>query len=595
MNRLKIVPLGGAVNTEVTVPGSKSYTIRALFIAAMTPAKVRIINPLICDDTESMLSCLKALGIKFTIKPSYIEVAGSTRDIKDRNFELDAGLSGITLRFMLALSCVIPGRQTLRGQESLNKRPVGDMVKSLRGLGADIEYIGRQAYPPLKITSSSLSSETAGLAGSGSSQYLSALLMIAPLAGGMTINVTGKVISKPYIDMTIDVMKNFGPDVTGKNYREYKASGKYSGLEYEVEGDVSSASYFFAIAALTGSTITVNGINPESLQADMAFLKILERMGSKVAYGKNYITVTGKGVKPLNVDMADCPDQAQTLAVLAAFAEGKTVISGVRSLRVKETERVKALQQELKKMGIRTSSTPDSLTIYGGNPAAASVNTYGDHRMAMSFAVAGAKLEGMVIQDPGVVSKTFPGFWKRLGDIGMKTGVTKPNIVLIGMRGSGKTTVAGHLARKLGIESLDLDEIMAGRLALSTPEIVQKHGWSYFRDQESTIAQEVSATDNKLISTGGGVVLKPQNVAALKRNGIIVLLRASANVLIKRLGDARDRPPLTSAKSLNDEVRQVLRERQKLYEAAADIVIDTDKLRPAQIADKIIASLEEGK
>jgi 3-phosphoshikimate 1-carboxyvinyltransferase len=591
MKRLRTLPLPQAVKTEVMVSGSKSYTNRALFLAALTPGKVRISNPLISDDTESMLSCLQALGIKMARKPAYIDVTGDISSVKDRNYELDAGLSGITLRFMLALCPVIPGRQVISGQAGLNKRPVGDMVKSLRSLGADIEYLGETGHAPLRVNSSNLVEGTVKLPGSESSQYLSALLMVAPPAGDISVEVTGKLISKPYVDMTIETMEKFGVHVRNTDYRKYQVSGRYSPADYVVEGDISSASYFFAIAALTESTITVKDINPRSRQADMGFLEILERMGSKVTRGKSGVTVKGSGVRPLNADMRDCPDQAQTLAVLAAFADGKTTITGIKSLRVKETERVKALERELQNMGIKTSSAADTLIIRGGNPRAGAIHTYGDHRMAMSFAVAGAKLPGMIIEDPGVVSKTFPAFWEKLAEIGVRTEVIEPNIVLIGMRGSGKTTVARKLARKLGINHIDLDEIMAQRLTLSTPEIVQQHGWGYFRNQESRIAEEVSAVDNQLISTGGGVVLKPRNVAALKRNGTLILLRASAAVLIKRLGDARDRPPLTKASSLEVEVKQVLRERQEVYEAAADIIIDTDDLKAEQVADRIIAEL----
>jgi 3-phosphoshikimate 1-carboxyvinyltransferase len=593
MNHLRILPLAKPAKATITAPGSKSYTNRALFIAAITPGKVRITNPLISDDTQAMLSCLKSLGVKTVQKPSYIEVVGDISSVTDQSYELNADLSGITMRFILALCCVVPGKQTLQSQPGLQKRPVSDLVEGLRRLGAEIDYLGKPGHLPLRINSSELLSGEVKLSGEGSSQHLSAVLMIAPIVGNLTIEVIGKLISKPYVDMTVDIMKHFGVSVSGTNHQKYKASGQYRAVDYEVEGDVSSASYFFAIAALTKSAISVEGINPESKQADLKFLNILAKMDSTISRSKHGIMVSGNGVKALDVNMRDCPDQAQTLAVLAAFAEGKTTISGIKSLRVKETERVKALEQELGKMDIKTVSTPDTLTIHGGKPQPASIATYGDHRMAMSFAVAGSKLAGMEIQNPGVVSKTFPDFWKKLAEIGIKTEGVQPNIVLIGMRGSGKTTIARQLSKRLKMESLDLDEIMAGRLALSTPEIVQKHGWEYFRDQESAIAEEVATADNKLISTGGGVVLKPRNVAALKKNGVIIFLRASVNVMVHRLGSAGGRPPLTSAKSLKAEVTQVLNERQSLYEAAADIIIDTDTLKPRQVTEQIIDRLKE--
>ena len=591
MKRLRILPLTHAVKTRVAVPGSKSYTIRALLLAAMTPGIVKIAGPLACDDTDAMIGCLEILGIKIARKPSYIEVAGNISDVEDKDYVLDAGLSGITLRFLLALSCVIPGRQTLAGQTGLNERPVGKMIESLRSLGADIEYADKDGYPPVIVRSSALKAGDVGLAGDESSQYLSALLMIAPVIGNLHIEVAGELKSKPYADMTVGIMKDFGVAVEAKDHYSYKveAGQEYRASEYRVEGDVSSASYFFAIAALTKSTITVSNLNPDSIQADMGFLKILEDMGSTVAHGDGSITVAGKGVKPLKADMADCPDQAQTLAVLAAFARGTTVISGVSSLRIKETERVKALEAELAKMGIKTVSSEDVLSVRGGDPDPASIDTYGDHRMAMAFAVAGSKLAGMEIRDPSVVSKTFPDFWETLAEAGVKTEWVYPNIVLIGMRGSGKTTIAKQLSKKLGIKRLDLDEIMTDKLSMSTPDIVKKYGWGHFRDRESAIAEEIAGMDNVLISTGGGIVLRPDNITALRKNGIIILLNASVDVMVRRLRDSSGRPPLTDQKTPKAEIEQVLRERQRLYEAAADIIIDTDKLRPDQAADEIIA------
>lgn len=592
MKRLLIQPLQAPAVGSVTIPGSKSYTNRALLLAALTPGPVALTNPLLSDDTESMTNCLRTLGIKLRSRSGLIEVSNDVSDIQDGDYELDAGLSGTTIRFMLALATVLPGRQTLRGQAGLHKRPIGPLVEALRVAGADIEYLGKSGFPPLLVNSSELPSKMLTIGGGESSQYLSALLMVAPLIGETTISVTGKLISQPYVAMTIDTMKQFGVKVDHKANRYHIAGGQsYKASNYVVEGDVSSASYLAALATLTSSTITLKNINPQSRQADMSFFKILELMGSIITSGTDEITITGHGVQPLDVDMRDCPDQAQTLAVLAAFADGVTTISGVKSLRVKETERVKALEAELQKMGIETSSTDDSLTIHGGQPQAASIATYGDHRMAMSFAIAGARLPGMVLRDPGVVSKTFPDFWKQLSLIGIKTKLIKPNIVLIGMRGSGKTTVATALASKMGRQPLDLDELMVKKLGLGTAEIVDQHGWDYFRDQESALAQELAQHQKKIISTGGGIVLRPENITALRRQGVLILLRTSTDTLVDRLRGSHDRPPLTDAETLDAEVRQVLKQRQGLYESAADIIIDTDTAGPTEVAEQIIEQL----
>ena len=590
MKSIKILPLEKPVKAEVTIPGSKSYTNRALIMAAMTKDKVRIINPLLSDDTKAMIQCLQTLGIKINILEDSIEVVGSIHDIKDNSYVLDADLSGTTIRFILPLLSIVPGVKILKGKEELNKRPIKVLVDALRQLGAQIEYVENEGYPPLRIASSTLKSGTVTLDGSISSQYFSALLMVEPVIGDITVKVEGVQVSKPYIDMTIDTIKKFGVNVINHDYKEYIVTAKqiYKVKQYTVEGDFSSAGYFLAIAALTKSILTLKNLNPNSVQADRKILNVLEEMGSKITSGENEITIHGKGVKAIEVNMIDFPDQAQTLAVLTAFAEGITKLSGVQSLRVKETERVVALENELKKMGIQTSSTNDTLIIYGGKPRPARINTYGDHRMAMSFAIAGTKLSGMEINDPDVVSKTFPDFWKKLNAIGIQTEVVNKNIVLIGMRGSGKTTIAKLLSQKLNREYLELDETMAKKIGMTIPEIVEKHGWDYFRDQESAIAEEVSLLENKIISTGGGVVTRSQNVAALKKNGILVLLNASVDVLSDRIGDDPNRPSLTNKKTRREEMEELLRQRKKLYEEAADEIINTDKLSPDEIVNQIL-------
>lgn len=423
MKKLKVHPLKESINTEVEIPGSKSYTNRALILAAMTEGVVVVEKPLFSDDTEAMIGCLETLGIEIEKFDDKVIVKGHVSDVKEDDYELDANLSGTTIRFILALLCVVPGTKILKGKESLNKRPIGDLVDGLRQLGAEIEYIGEDGKPPLKISSSKLKSGITKLNGGVSSQYFTAMMLIAPLVGEVEIEVVGEQISKPYIDLTIDNMKQFGVNVENNNYEKYiiKSDQKYRQDKYLVEGDYSAAGYFAGIAALTKSTIKLNSLNRDTAQGDLNFIKILESMGNKVEYGEDYILIEGMGVKSVDVDMEPCPDQAQTLAVVTAFAEGKTHMVGVRSLRVKETERVQATVDELEKMGIKTEDTDDTLSIYGGNPNTAEIDTYHDHRMAMSFAQAGAVLEeGIIINDPMVVTKTVPRFWDMLREMGIE-------------------------------------------------------------------------------------------------------------------------------------------------------------------------------
>ncbi len=367
-------------------------------MAALAKGSITLKNPLYSDDTEAMIGCLRTLGLQIETKPDRIIVHGDVGCIEDKNYELYAHDSGTTVRFMLALLCVVPGVKIIQGSKRLNERPISDLIDALRELGAVIEYCERQGQLPVKVSSSFLSGKSVHLKGDMSSQFYSALLLISSyIPGGLNIHLTRPLISKPYVDMTLSCIKKWRGE-----------------KEYVIEGDFSSAGYFFAIAVLTKSTITVENLNPSSAQADRKLLEILEKMGNIVSLQENAVCIEGRQVTSLDIDMEDCPDQVMTVAVLAAFAKGITQISGVRSLRVKETERVLALQENLRKMGIQTEDTHDTLTIHGGSPHAAEIDTYNDHRMAMAFAVAGMVLPGIVIHHPEVVNKTFPTFWEVL-------------------------------------------------------------------------------------------------------------------------------------------------------------------------------------
>jgi len=608
MKTLKLTPFSKPVTATIAIPGSKSYTNRALLLAALTKGTVVINNPLVSDDTHAMIACLRELGIRCTFKddmlapedvarqPGSLTVTSDISAIQEGEYHQNANFSGTAIRFVLALSAIIPGIKTIRGEGRLNERPIAHLVEALEQLGARIEYVDKHGYPPVKVLSSRLKPGTVRIKGTVSSQFLSALLMIAPIVGELHIEIEGEQISKPYIDMTIDAMRAFGVAVENDGYKHFTVpSGQaYHATDYTVEGDFSSAAYFFAIAALTRSTLTLTNLNPETYQADAGFLKILENMGNDVTYGERSITIAGKCVRAVSVDMQDCPDQAQTLAVLAAFAEGTTTIKGVQSLRVKETERVAALETELGKMGIHAESTQDTLIVHGGNPKPAKIDTYGDHRMAMAFAVAAAKLPGMEIMEPDVVTKTFPRFWKSLALAGAPFSISyeHPNIILIGMRGGGKTTVGRILAQKLNKELIDIDELLEEREGMKIAETVEKRGWEYFRDRESEIVAEVGKRKDTIISTGGGVIERPENVAALKDNGVLVLLNAPADILAERLAHDPGRPALTNAASAREEIETVLAERKKLYEAAADEIIMDTNLTLEQKTAEVLKRLE---
>jgi 3-phosphoshikimate 1-carboxyvinyltransferase len=419
MRAIEVMPFKAPVTKSIIVPASKSYTNRALLMAALTQEDVHLYHPLYCEDTQAMISCLRALGLRIETLPEKIIIYDDISVIQPNIYQLYAHDSGTTLRFLLALVCLVPGTKVLEGSAGLSTRPVQDLVKALQQLGAEIHYLDKVGQLPLRVTSSHLLGGEVRLDASVSSQYLSSLLMIAPYLAGLKISLLGKTASKPYVEMSINTMRDWGIKVQtpAEGVYEIPAGQRYQKKEYMIEGDYSSAGYFFAIAALTQSTLTLKNLNPNSVQADRNFLKLLAQMGNEITVGENAITIRGKQILPGCFNMEDCPDQVQTMAVLAAFANGITKISGVRSLRVKETERVYALKSELAKMGIKTEDTEDSLTIYGGQPHAAAIDTYGDHRMAMAFAIAGTKLAGMKINQPHVVNKTFPAFWETLDSL----------------------------------------------------------------------------------------------------------------------------------------------------------------------------------
>ena len=403
---INLIPPLKIENTEIVIPGSKSVTNRALILAALTTRPVTLKYPLICDDTQALISSLVSLGINIERQQNEMIVLGSYLDVKDGEYDINANLSGTTIRFMTAFCCIVPGIKKLYGQGHLNKRPIKGLVDALMFLGAKIGYMDEEGYLPLKITSSSLQVRNLKIDGSVSSQFLSAIMLITPVIGNIKISVTGNTVSQSYINLTKRILDEW-------NFKKIES--------YAIEGDYSAASYFAAIAVLTKSKITLSNLKEDSTQGDREFFSIISQMGNKVSFGENKVTVVGKKLAPIDINMENCPDQAQTLAVLAAFADGKTVLTGVRSLRLKETERVIALQNELLKMGIKTESPDvDTLIIHGGDPKAATIETYGDHRMAMSFAVAGSKIDGMKIKNPEVVSKTFPNFWYKLNEIGIK-------------------------------------------------------------------------------------------------------------------------------------------------------------------------------
>ena len=401
------------VDATLTLPGSKSYTHRALMAAALAAGASVLTNALAAEDTELTARALAQLGAGIDWQGATIRVMGRGGGWLPAPLPIYLGNSGTSMRFLTALAALGEGEYLLTGSARLCQRPLGELLAALRQIGVRAESEPGDGCPPVTVTGGLIGGK-AQLSGAISSQYLSALLFIGPLApAGLEIDITGSLVSRPYVDLTLEVLGDFGITYYREGYRFFQLPGGqcYLPQTYEIEADASSASYFWAAAALTGGRVTITNLSLESSQGDAAFPGVLGRMGCAIASSPAGLTVTGGPLTGMEVDMAAMPDLVPTLAVLAAFAQGDTVITGVAHLRHKESDRLAAVAAELQKMGIEARETADGLIIRGGAPQGAVIHTYNDHRIAMSFAVAGLKTPGVSITDPDCVAKSFPDFW----------------------------------------------------------------------------------------------------------------------------------------------------------------------------------------
>lgn len=431
MDTLPIEPIA-PFTASVRVPGSKSLTNRALLLAALARGRSVLRGVLFSDDSRAMMEGLVQLGYELDIDEATATVAieGAGRP-PAQEADVHCGNAGTAMRFLTALCCLGSGTYRLDGIERMRERPIGELVDQLRVLGADITYEGKEGYPPLRIEGNPLELESVRLkiGTTLSSQYVSALLQIGPfLPEGLEVEMVGEEItSLPYLKMTLKLMRQFR--VKSEAHRGYRAlivpKKPYHAQEMDIEPDASNASYFLAAAAVVpGSSCTVEGLGSNSVQGDMRFCELLGRMGCEVDQRLDQTTVSmpadGRRLQGLSVDLNEMPDMAQTLAVVALFADGPTTIGNVGNLRVKETDRMEALRVELSKLGATVSVMGDDLLIQppeGGDITPAEIDTYDDHRMAMAFSVAGLARPGVVIRDPSCVNKTFPRFFEVLDSL----------------------------------------------------------------------------------------------------------------------------------------------------------------------------------
>ena len=412
---IEIRPAGKIIAT-VECPGSKSYTNRALLIAALAEGVSTLRNPLFSDDTKYMSLALEQFGVPVKQEDRAFVVSGTSGQLKTPHSEISIGLAGTTMRFLTTFAALAPGVTQLTGERRMLERPISDLTDALNQMGANIRSIKDNGCPPLEIPGGGIPGGEIDLAGDKSSQYLTSILLSAPyFKNDTTINIIGDLTSKSYADITLDIMRAFGVTVENESYTRFRISAgqAYRAGNYTVEADWSSASYFLASAAITGGEVALNGLNPDSVQGDAGFLNVLEQMGCEIERSPEKIFIKGNPLRGIDINMNSMPDVVQTLAVMALFAEGETSISGIANLRIKETDRIGALKQELSRLGAHVEAGDDFLKIHPGTYGPADIETYDDHRMAMSLALAGLKIPGVRIKNPSCVEKSFPDFFDR--------------------------------------------------------------------------------------------------------------------------------------------------------------------------------------
>lgn len=420
MESLTLQPIA-RVDGAINLPGSKSVSNRALLLAALACGKTVLTNLLDSDDVRHMLNALSALGINYTLSAdrTRCDITGNGGALRAPGaLELFLGNAGTAMRPLAAALCLGQNEIVLTGEPRMKERPIGHLVDSLRQGGANIDYLEQENYPPLRLRGGFIGGEIE-VDGSVSSQFLTALLMTAPLAPeDITIRVKGELVSKPYIDITLNLMKSFGVEIANHHYQQFVVKGGqqyHSPGRYLVEGDASSASYFLAAGAIKGGTVKVTGIGRKSMQGDIRFADVLEKMGATITWGDDFIACTRGELHAIDMDMNHIPDAAMTIATTALFAKGTTTLRNIYNWRVKETDRLFAMATELRKVGAEVEEGHDYIRI---TPPAklqhADIGTYNDHRMAMCFSLVALSDTPVTILDPKCTAKTFPDYFEQL-------------------------------------------------------------------------------------------------------------------------------------------------------------------------------------
>ena len=598
----EIVPAKTIFGT-INAPPSKAHTLRAIIIASLAKGETIIKRGLIAEDQEYAMKAMEQLGAKIKIlkEKNEIKIMGVNGKPIAPKETIFVGNSGLTIRFLVSIAGLAQGNEfvTLDGIERMRTgRPIQDLLDALKPLGVEAISINQNGCPPIKVKCNSFIGGIAPLAGDKSSQYFSSILVAAPYAKkDVKIETIGQLSSKPYIDVTIQSMKEFGVNATHNNYEsfEVKSGQEYIGKEILIEGDYSNAAYFFASAAILNGKVKVNNLNKDSKQGDKFFINALEKMGCKVIWEKDSVSLEGtNSLKGLGeIDMNDYPDIVMPLAVVSTFAQGETKITNVEHLRIKESDRLSVTVNALKQLGVDATCGKDYLSVIGNSGKdlhGAIIDSNNDHRIAMSFTIAGLKIPGVKIENERAVDKSFPNFYEEIEKI-IDREQSKKIIFLIGYRGTGKTTIGKNVAKKLGINFIDLDEEIVKQAGKTIPQIFQNEGETKFREYESNALKNLNK-DPLVVSCGGGITNKEENIELLKEKGFVILLTASPEVIYSRINGDKNRPALTDKDPL-EEIKHMLAKRKEAYQKAKDIEYSTNILSVNACALKIVEELKK--
>lgn len=552
---LPMAPLQLPFDAVLAMPGSKSHANRAIIAACLSKGETIIDHATPCDDVALLVRNLQKMGFDIRYKNQQKGTLIIQGGIPDNRYlkkpvELYCGNAGTTVRFLTSLACLVPGEFMITGNKAMLKRPIHDLTIALKRLGAEMS--DTNGCPPVHVSGGTITGGRTALDRSKSSQYLTSLLLIGPsLNKGLSVELTGKATSQPYIDLTRQVLHDFGVGVrvhdgtaSISNKARYK-SPQY----YEIEGDWSAAGAFLVLAELTSSRVSFPNLDTSSVQADAKLSHMIARMRQKGT---------------IVIDCKDIPDQVMNLAALAAFRDGKTTIIGAGNLRHKECDRIEVLTNEFRKVGIRINAQDDGVVIYGkSNLKQAILDPHDDHRMAFSFAILGSIHAGIRIKNPACVSKSYPRFFKDLQRIHQ----SPRSIAIVGMRGCGKSTLAEKLATRLHLKHLDTDRLFE-RHHGPIRAFIKQHGWDMFRQNEEQIVGG-NLKPGCVVSLGGGAIESAKTRELLKEEAIVIYLEAPASLIVQRLRKNK-RPALTSL-PLAEEVRSMLKKRMPLYRDVARI------------------------